>query len=164
MKDIPGQTALYSVTPQEQLKNISDAREQLIKLEIALHENHAVRKLLMDDIAKAQHELDAAIGGESLQLRIESIKKEVETSGLAITTRETTKSVLEARQRRVEEGAIRVIKASGGLISNKALAQLLNQDEHGLNGLLAKSTQIVKDAGGRIGNDVVYWKLAEGVK
>ncbi len=161
MKDLPGQTALYTVSADEQLRLIREAKKRKVDIKVELHKNHEIRKLLRVDYVKACDELDRAEGGENLQMRIAEIKQEESTQSAVITSRETSQSVLAARRKRVEQGAVRTLKAAGGLLSNKDLASLLNQEEHGLSGLLTECAELEKITTGRIGNDVVSWKLKE---
>ncbi len=140
---------------------IDAARAKWVKVRLAIAENLTQRKLLRAEESKAHGDFLVATGGDTLQRELELSDDHQKIEQLQGTSPETSALIAKRRRETIEAGAIRVLKAAGGEMSNKDLASLLNQDSHGLSGLLSQCDSIEKTRMGRQRNEIVAWKLKE---
>lgn len=161
MEAIEGQTSFYTATAQEKLDNIETARKKWVKARIAIADNLRARKELTKLASQAHTEFLVASGGDSLQREIELSWDAQRTLDLQGTSLETSAILAEARRKRIEGQVLLILSACGGIMTNQDLAMGLNppQDAHGLAGLLSKFPRVERFHDGRLGNELMSWKL-----
>ncbi len=158
-KDIKGQQSLYTQTAEDRIARVEKA---VVELAEAEREFSVIREAYVAGRAKkikALGNLKSASGFDGHQVQIDLEAKQRKDRELAISTVDTTESILERKRVEAEYIALRRLRAAGGVMTNMELAPLCNRDEHGMAGVLSKCVHVEKFHDGNINNQRMSWRL-----